>query len=172
MINGGGFVVMDWNQKVLFSVDGCRVLGINGELIVRDGDGTAILLITKKGGIVEALNIHNRWKAYMMDYETPSELVFSLQEPKPLLTMINTPVRITLEPNHKNSWDFELVGSFVDRSCTLKDRKGNVLAQVGVKDMMVKKEFYHMVVQQGHDQAFVVGILAILDNINGESTRC
>jgi hypothetical protein len=38
--------------------------------------------------------------------------------------------------------------------------------------MMAKKEFYHVVVQPGYDQAFVVGVLAILDSINGESTRC
>jgi len=37
---------------------------------------------------------------------------------------------------------------------------------------MGSKEFYQVVVQPGHDQAFVVGVIAVLDNIHGESTRC
>ncbi|KAF3326539.1 Protein LURP-one-related 6 [Carex littledalei] len=164
---------MDGCQKVIFRVEGCGILGVNGELIVRDGDGTAVLFIRKKGGVVQALSIHNRWRGYLMDYDVPSKPVFSLQDPKLPCSMINTPICIMLEPKgRKKNWDFEVIGSFTDRACTLKDRKGNVLAQVGAREMMAKNEFYHVLVQPGYDQAFVVGVLAILDNINGESTRC
>jgi hypothetical protein len=38
--------------------------------------------------------------------------------------------------------------------------------------MMAGKDFYQVVVQPGYDQAFVVGIIAILDNMHGGSTRC
>ena len=48
VINGGGFVVTDSSQTVVFKVDGCGVLGTKGELIVRDGDGGALLLIRRK----------------------------------------------------------------------------------------------------------------------------
>jgi hypothetical protein len=44
--------------------------------------------------------------------------------------------------------------------------------QIGVKGMMAGKDFYHVVVLPGYDQAFVIGVVAILDNMNGESTRC
>lgn len=47
-VNGGGFVVTDRDQRVVFSVDGCGIIGASGQLIVRDGDGTAILFIHKK----------------------------------------------------------------------------------------------------------------------------
>lgn len=47
-VNGGGFVVTDREQRVVFSVDGCGIIGASGQLIVRDGDGTAILFIHKK----------------------------------------------------------------------------------------------------------------------------
>ncbi|KAJ4750414.1 LURP-one-like protein (DUF567) [Rhynchospora pubera] len=158
LINGGGFVVMDGNQRVVFRVEGCGILGVNGELI---------------GGVVQALSIHNWWRSYLMDYGAPSKPVFSLQEPKLPLVIINAPIRITVESKgRKNNWDFEVIGSFTDRACTVKDRKGNILAQVGAREIMAKKEFYHVVVQPGYDQAFLVGVLAILDNINRESTRC
>lgn len=80
---------------------------------------------------MQALSIHNWWRGYLMDYEMPSKPVFTLQEPKSPLAMINAPICITLEPKgRRNKWDFEVVGSFIDRACTLKDRRGNVIAQV------------------------------------------
>lgn len=47
-INGGGFVVTDCSQKVAFRVDGCGILGKKDELILRDGNGDALLLIRRK----------------------------------------------------------------------------------------------------------------------------
>ena len=48
-VNGGGFVVTDCStQKVAFRVDGCGVLGKKGELILREGDGDALLVMRRK----------------------------------------------------------------------------------------------------------------------------
>ena len=44
--------------------------------------------------------------------------------------------------------------------------------QIGAKGMMTGRDFYQVVVQPGYDQVFVVAIIAILDNMNGESTSC
>ncbi|KAL6648698.1 hypothetical protein ACP70R_012922 [Stipagrostis hirtigluma subsp. patula] len=171
-VSGGGFVVTDRDQRVVFSVDGCGIIGVSGQLIVRDGDGNAILFIQKKGSVVQALTINNWWKGYLTDYGEPSKPVFSLQDPKPVLCMKGD-VRVTVEPKgRKRHWDYEVTGSFVQRSCTIKSRAGHVAAQIGVKGMMAGKDFYQVVVQPGYDQAFVVGVIAILDNIHGESTRC
>lgn len=38
--------------------------------------------------------------------------------------------------------------------------------------MMGNNDFYHVMVQPGYDQAFVIGVIAVLDNIYGESTAC
>lgn len=48
VVNGGGFVVTDCREKTIFKIDGCGVLGTRGELVLRDGDGTDLLLIHKK----------------------------------------------------------------------------------------------------------------------------
>lgn len=48
MVNGGGFVVMDCSaQRVVFRVDGCGVRGKKGDLILREGDGDALLLMRR-----------------------------------------------------------------------------------------------------------------------------
>lgn len=53
VVNGGGFVVMDCStQRVVFRVDGCGIHGTKGELILREGDGEALLLLRRKVDII------------------------------------------------------------------------------------------------------------------------
>uniref|UniRef100_A0A5B6ZZ58 Putative LURP-one-related 6 n=1 Tax=Davidia involucrata TaxID=16924 RepID=A0A5B6ZZ58_DAVIN len=173
VVYGGGFVVTDCSQKVVFRVDGCGILGKKGELILRDGDGDALLLIRRKGGIVEALNVNRQWKGYSSDYEGSQKLVFSLKEPNSWLFKKN-PIKISTEP--RGCSNFEIKGYFPDKACSIVDSSGNTIAQVGVKkeveEMMTSKDLYHVVVKPGIDQAFVFGVIAILDYIYDGSTRC
>ncbi|XP_077239958.1 LURP-one-like protein (DUF567) [Tasmannia lanceolata] len=176
VVNGGGFVVLSTNQTVVFKVDGCGTLGIKGQLILRDGEGESLLFVRRKGGIVQALSVNKQWKGYAIDYEGEQKLVFSLREPTSW-TLKGSSIRVSVEPKRNNyDWDFEIKGSFVDRACRINDRKGNIVAQVRkveeVEKLMASKDVYHVVVQPGFDQAFVFGVIAVLDNINNESTTC
>ncbi|KAF8388719.1 hypothetical protein HHK36_025399 [Tetracentron sinense] len=173
VVNGGGFVVTDCSQKVVFNVDGCGTLGTKGELILRDSDGEALLLIRRKGGIVQALSIHRQWKGYTLDYDGAQKLVFSLKEPNSCLVRNNS-IKVAVGPRTCNKdWDFEIKGSFPDKACSILDSRGNI---VGIKkevdELMVSKDIYHVVVQASFDQAFVLGVIAVLDNIHNESTQC
>lgn len=178
MVNGGGFVVTDCStQRVVFRVDGCGIHGTKGELILRDGDGEALLLMRRKGGMVEALSIYKKWKGYSLDYEGSQNPVFRVKEPYSCLVK-NKGIRISTEPKATSNkgWDFEIRGYFPDKSCSIVDTRGNVVAQVEVneevKKLMEIKDLYHVVVKPGIDQAFVFGVIAILDYIYGESTYC
>lgn len=173
MANGGGFVVMDCTaQRVLFRVDGCRVLGKKGELILREEDGDALLLMRRKGGIVEALSIYKKWKGYTLDYGGSQKLVFSLREPNSCLVKNKT---ISISTRSRGG-EFKINGYFPDKCCSIVDSKGNEVAQVGVMkevdELMESKDLYPVVVKPGMDQAFVFGVIAILDYIYGESTSC
>ncbi|XP_062149062.1 protein LURP-one-related 6 isoform X2 [Alnus glutinosa] len=180
VISGGGFVVTDCSndQKVIFRVDGCGILGTKEELLLRDGNGVALLLIRRKEGMVEALSLYKKWKGYTFNYEGSQQLVFCLKEPKtcPLRNKLNNiSMRISTEPRASNKdWDFEVKGYFPDKDCSIIDTKGNVVAQIGAKkqELMASKDLYHVVVKPGIDQAFVFGVVATLDYIYGESTRC
>ncbi|XVF48880.1 hypothetical protein PTKIN_Ptkin03bG0223700 [Pterospermum kingtungense] len=179
VVNGGGLVVTNCSQKVVFRVDGCGVLGTKGELVLKDGNGDALLLIRRKGGMVEALSIHKKWKGYTLDYEGSQKLVFTLKEPRPISCFANNnAIGISIEPKGSTSkdWDFEIKGYFPDKNCSIIDSIGNIVAQVGVKkevdQLMASKDLYHVAVKPGIDQAFVLGVIAVLDYIHGESTRC
>ncbi|KAL2939802.1 Protein LURP-one-related 6, partial [Bienertia sinuspersici] len=132
-VGGGGFVVTNCSQKVVFQVDGCGILGKKGELILRDSDGDAILLIRQlKGGLVQALSLQKKWKGYY-DYEGYERSVFSIKEPNAnacFPSNNNNSVRISIEPKNTRDWNFEVKGYFPDKNnCSIVDSQGNVVAQ-------------------------------------------
>ncbi|CAI0627830.1 unnamed protein product [Linum tenue] len=174
-VTGGGFVVTeDPTQKVVFRVEGCGVLGSQGELMVRDGDGAALLLVRRKEGVVQALSINRKWKGYSFDYEGVKKVVFKLKEPNSCWAR-NSAIRISTEPRRSGGagdWDFEVQGRFPDKCCTVVDHLGRIVAQIGVEKGMRSMDVYYVVVKPGVDQAFVFGVIAVLDNIYGESTAC
>ncbi|XP_015931595.1 protein LURP-one-related 6 [Arachis duranensis] len=185
-VYGGGLVVTDCSShKVVFRVDGCGVLGKRDELILRDADSVPLLLMRRKGaGFVEALCFNKVWKGYRLDQLEASgsvvkkQLVFSLKESSSssssscFISKGGGPIRITTQPRSfsNKSWDFEIKGYFPDKCCSILDCQGNV---VGItKELETFKDVYHVVVNPGIDQAFVFGVIAILDYIYGESTIC
>nr|VDC96262.1 unnamed protein product [Brassica rapa] len=167
VVNGGGFVVTDCREKTIFKIDGCGVLGTRGELVLRDGDGADLLLIHKKGGMVQALSIHNKWRGYSYDYQGSPKPVFTLRDPKQSCFSITGSIRILVQPG--NCY-FDVRGSFPDRDCSIVDSTGSAIAQV--KEWSGSKDIYSVVTKANVDKAFVFGVIAVLDYIYGESTSC
>ncbi|XP_071742417.1 protein LURP-one-related 6-like [Rutidosis leptorrhynchoides] len=168
VVGGGGFVVTDLHtHEVVFKVDG--VVGKKDHITLTDAYQTPLLLIRRKGGIVEALSLDKQWRGYTSNYVGSQKLVFTLKDPKPGIT--NRPVRVSIEQNNNNFYcrNLQIRGYFPDRDCNIVDSSGNVIAQVEVikemKQMMEKKDVYQVVVKPGIDQALVVGIIAVLDYI-------
>ncbi|KAK4428790.1 protein LURP-one-related 6 [Sesamum alatum] len=175
--NGGGFVVADCGQRVVFSVDGCGVLGRKEELILRDGEGNALLLIRRKGAIIEALSITRQWKGFTYDFLGSHKLVFTLKEPNYSCFSKNISIRISIESKDCCTYgDFEVRGDFPGRSCSIVNPKGDIVAQIGVKKeierVMASRDLYHVQIKAGVDQAFVFGVIAVLDYVYDGTTRC
>ncbi|KAG9156287.1 hypothetical protein Leryth_009167 [Lithospermum erythrorhizon] len=177
VVSGGGFVVTSFiNQKLVFEVDGCGVLGKKEELILKDADGNALLLIRRKGGMVEALSISRRWNGYKYNFDGSPELVFCLRDPN-FSCLKNSTIKISLQSKQCTNKEFEIMGYFPDRDCSIVEQSsGIVIAQVGIgkelKHVTKSRDLYHVVIKPGIDQAFVFGVIAILDYIYDGSTRC
>ncbi|KAL2458828.1 Protein LURP-one-related 6 [Forsythia ovata] len=178
VVNGGGFVVTDCKQMAIFSVDGCGVLGKKEELILRDAHGNPLLLIRRKGGIVEALSMTRQWKGYGNDFLGSQKLVFSLKEPNTSCLSNKNPIRISIESKeyYNNYGNFEIRGDFHDRDCSIVNSRGDAIAQIGVEEeveqVMTGRDLYYVSIKPGIDQAFVFGVIAVLDYIYDGSTRC
>lgn len=89
---------------------------------------------------MQVLSAHNLWNGYLMDYEEPSKLVFSLREPKSRI-LANGSIKISTDTNGQNKdWGFAVKGSFIKRACTISDRRGNVVARVSKPCMHAKRD--------------------------------
>lgn len=62
VVSGGGFVVTDIQQRVVFRADGCGTLGTGGRLILRDGEGNPLLLIRRQ--VHDQIHVHT-WPSYL-----------------------------------------------------------------------------------------------------------
>ncbi|KVH94008.1 protein LURP-one-related 6 [Cynara cardunculus var. scolymus] len=178
VVGGGGFVVTDLHtHQPVFQVDGCGVLGKKDQMTLTDAYKNPVLLIRRKGGIVEAVSLHRQWGGYTPNYQGCQKLVFTLKDPKSCFPK-KGPISVSIELKDESIYckNFQIKGYFLDRDCSIVDSGGNVIAQVGVskevQQVMEKKDLYHVVVKAGIDQAFVVGVIAILDYIHNGSTRC
>ncbi|CAA0821527.1 Protein LURP-one-related 6 [Striga hermonthica] len=175
--NGGGFVVADDGQRLVFSVDGCGVIGRKHELFVRDGNGNPLLLIRRKqGGIVEALSFTKQWKGFKYDFLGSEKLVFALNEHNSCFTS-NNPIRIFVKSKERCDYGyFDVRGDFPGRCCSIVNPKGDAIAQIGVEEevqqVMRSRDLYHVQIKAGIDQAFIFGVIAVLDYIYDGSTRC
>ncbi|KAF3783709.1 LURP-one-related 16 protein [Nymphaea thermarum] len=167
-VQGGGFVVTNCSGLDLaFRTEACAGLGVKGELVLRDSNGIALFLVRKK-----AVSFHRQWRAYSLDYEGTEKLIFCVKEPL-LCFAKKCSLKVQLAASSFNSWDFEISGSFIDRQCTITDHRGKLVAEIRAQNKagtLVSKDLYYVIVQPGFDQAFVFGIIAILDNIYEGST--
>jgi hypothetical protein len=72
--------------------------------------------------------------------------------------------------------DVQNTSSKPEKNLSLKYAKFSsstlIIVQVQVEELMRSKDLYQVWIQSGYDQAFVIGIIAVLDNIFGESTSC
>lgn len=124
------------------------------------------------------MQVQKQWKGYTQDYQEVQRLAFTLKDSTKSCFPYSNRIRIRTQPRKNNvkDWDFEIRGCFPDKDCNIVDVEGNVIAQIGmikeIKELMNTQDLYHVVVTAGVDQAFVVGVIAVLDNIYGESTIC
>ncbi|CAN7121720.1 unnamed protein product [Brassica rapa subsp. narinosa] len=137
------------------------------------------------GGMVQALNmVHKKWEGFGYDKEGTEKLLFTLKDPKESCLVQHGLIRILVHGKPKistcniyNNNYVQIRGSFAERDCNIMDSDGRNIAQVRIEKEMEemvgnKKDLYNIIVKANVDQAFIVGVIAVLDYIHGESTIC
>ncbi|GLJ11801.1 hypothetical protein SUGI_0177330 [Cryptomeria japonica] len=170
-INGGGFVVMDSSHgDEIFRVEGCGA-AVKDRALLQDAEGNGVLCIKREVGIVQVFSLHKKWKGFVPDeidgHEKP---IFKASSS---ICSANDSVKVSLiQSKAKKGWDYEIVGSFAERACTIYDDSHAIAAKVSlnnvVKDAIRSKDVYNVEVQAGIDQAFVFGLVAVLEKLSGE----
>lgn len=177
-VNGGGFVVTDRaGGNEVFRVEGCGPL-VKHQAVLKDGEGKPILTLKRKVGVVEVFSFHKQWKGFVRDEinDGQEKPIFKVTASS-LSCSENHPIRVSLTnpSNHKKRPEYEIVGSFTERACGIYDDSNSIVAEVKVNNsitnvMGIMKDIYSVVVQPGVDQAFVFGLVAVLDKITGDDS--
>nr|ABR17557.1 unknown [Picea sitchensis] len=175
-VNGGGFVVTDCGGNEVFRVEGCGLM-VKHQAVLKDGEGKPILTLKRKVGVVEVFSFHKQWQGFVRDEIDGVEKPIFKVTASTLSCSEKNPIKVSLtnSSNHRKRLEYEIVGSFTERACGIYADSNFIVAEVKMNDAITDvmgsiKDIYSVVVQPGVDQAFVFGLVAVLDKLNGEDS--
>uniref|UniRef100_A0A0C9S982 TSA: Wollemia nobilis Ref_Wollemi_Transcript_8676_899 transcribed RNA sequence n=1 Tax=Wollemia nobilis TaxID=56998 RepID=A0A0C9S982_9CONI len=160
LFNSKGFTVFDASGNLVFRVDNYASNACN-EIELMDHAGNVLITLRRK-----RFSMRNRWEAFRGDLRKPT---FTLTKSSRFSNKITANVFMNAGGQRKQ-WDYQIQGGFSKPSCTVFSASGDVIAEVKRKEaksnVMLGDDVFSLVVQPGADQAFVMGLVIILDQIS------
>lgn len=158
-----GFTVYDCKGELVFRVDsygpGSRD---KGEHVLMDAHGRCLLTVRRKRP-----SLHQRWEGYIGEGTDGSNPIFSVRR----TSMIGR-CTVTVEVCGNPGEEYQIEGSFATRSCTILNTVKEAVAEIRRKvdastDVVLGKDVLSLCLKPGFDGAFAMGLVLILDQING-----
>ncbi|KAJ7002884.1 protein LURP-one-related 12-like [Populus alba x Populus x berolinensis] len=124
--------------------------------------------------IIESINLygqrpslHQRWEGYIGEGTDGSNPIFSVRR----TSMIGR-CTVTVEVCGNPGEEYQIEGSFATRSCTILNTVKEAVAEIRRKvdastDVVLGKDVLSLCLKPGFDGAFAMGLVLILDQING-----
>ncbi|XP_051117361.1 protein LURP-one-related 15-like [Andrographis paniculata] len=156
------FVVTDEKGNIVFEVVG-KFFSLHNRHVLVDDRGTSILTFKKKN-----LSAHKRWQAYNGDGSNNRDLLFSARTSS--LIQFKTEVDIFLPTNkEETSWDFKVIGSWLEKSCTIYNKDSTPIAKMHKKHTfgcIFDKDTFEVAIYPNVDRAFIVTLVVIIHEMN------
>ncbi|KAI3855180.1 hypothetical protein MKW92_014848 [Papaver armeniacum] len=169
---GDGFSVYDCKGEVVFRVDS---YGHNGheqdELVLMDASGKCLLSVRRKRP-----SLHHRWEGYVGERSDGQKPIFSVKRSS---IIGKSSVTVEVYNHHDHVEEYQVDGSFSQRCCTFYDTSSvmskEVVAEVKRKvdaanNVLLGKDVFTLCVKPGFDAAFAMGLVLVLDQINGNTS--
>ncbi|XP_073303758.1 protein LURP-one-related 5-like isoform X1 [Primulina huaijiensis] len=162
---GDGFCAYDAKGKLVFRVDSYGPGAKNtGEVVLMDADGTCLLTVRRK----QRPSLHHRWDGFTGERTDGQKPLFSVRKSS-ILGHSST----TVEMYNKVGEEYQIVGSFAGRSCTVLGADKKAVAEIRRKvdassSVVLGKEVFWLSLKAGVDVAFVMGLVLVLDRIQGD----
>lgn len=163
-----GFTVYDPSGNLVFRVDNyCS--DPKNEILLMDDRGMALLTIRRK-----RLSLHNEWQGFLGEFQDAQKPLFVMRRAPSLLLPTNNLGEVYLgafdKSKQKQDSDYHIEGCYAERSFTIFNSSGNLVAegkpkQVRSDQIKLGGDVFNLSVQPGYDQAFVMGLIIILDQI-------
>ncbi|XVF26574.1 hypothetical protein REPUB_Repub14bG0029300 [Reevesia pubescens] len=158
-----GFTVYDCNGQLVFRVDSYDPDPRDkSEVVLMDADGRCLLTVRKKRP-----SMHHRWEGFLGE---------RLEGHKPILSVKRSSIigrcGMTVEVFNNQGEEYQIEGNFGQRSCTILNAAKELVAEIKRKvdastNVLLGNEVFMLSLKPGFDGAFAMGLVLVLDHING-----
>ncbi|KAK7389517.1 hypothetical protein VNO78_24629 [Psophocarpus tetragonolobus] len=165
--SGDGFTVYDCKGQLIFRFDtyGPRARD-KDELVLMDPHGRSLLTLRRKKP-----SLHQRWEGFKGERSDGDKPLFSVKRSS-IIGRSRTTVAVEVYDNP--GVEYLIEGSFPQRCCKVFNATKNLVAEIRRKVdpttcVMLGKEVFWLYVKPGFDASFAMGLVLVLDQINGEN---
>ncbi|OIW11995.1 hypothetical protein TanjilG_02202 [Lupinus angustifolius] len=165
---GDGFKVYDCKGQLVFRVDS---YGPNtcdkDEVVLMDPRGHCLLTLCPKKP-----SLHQRWEGFKGERMNGDKPIFSVKKSS---IIERSQTSITVEVYDNSSVEYHIEGCFSQRRCKVFNTvKKKSMVEIHRKvdpttGVMLGKEVFSLCVKRGFDMVFAMGLVLVLDQINGEN---
>ncbi|XP_004506948.1 protein LURP-one-related 12-like [Cicer arietinum] len=164
---GDGFVVYDSKGQLVFRFDS---YGPNTrdkeELVLMNSHGRSLLTLRRKKP-----SLHQRWEGFKGERIDGDKPLFNVKRSSIIGRSRTT---VTVEVYDDSGVEYLIEGCFPQRICKIFNTTKQLVAEIRRKvdpttSVMLGKEVFMLCVQPGFDVAFAMGLVLVLDQINGEN---
>ncbi|CAK7356930.1 unnamed protein product [Dovyalis caffra] len=159
-----GFTVYDCKGELVFRVDSYGPETRDQcELVLMDPHGRCLLTVRRKRP-----SLHHRWEGYLGEGTDGNKPIFSVRR-----SSIVGRCSVTVEVYGNPGEEYQIEGSFANRSCTIFNAGKESMAEIRRKvdastNVVLGKDVFSLCLKPGFDGAFAMGLVLILDQINGD----
>lgn len=114
-------------------------------------------------------SLHQRWEGFLGERSEGQKPFFSVRRSS-IIGKSSVMVEVYGDPGE----EYQIDGSFSQRCCTFCKASGELVAEIKRKvdpssNVVLGKDVFTLSVKQGVDAAFVMGLVLILDHIQGDA---
>ncbi|GLJ51331.1 hypothetical protein SUGI_1091440 [Cryptomeria japonica] len=163
LFNGNGFTVFDSLGHLVFRVDN-YASNVKSEVLLMDAAGQLLLTLRRK-----KWSLRKRWEALRGDPVRSEKPKFSVT--KSLDFSNKTTANVFVDGSKQIKYcHYQMEGSLCKASCTILNKAGEIIAQIKRKeakcDIMLGNDVLSLFIEAGVDQAFVMGLLIMFNQID------
>nr|ABK26200.1 unknown [Picea sitchensis] len=163
-----GFTVFDSSGNLVFRVDN-YASDLKDEIVLMDAAGMALLTIRRKSW----LSLQNQWKGFLGEFRDGKKPLFVVRRVTSLLIPTKTLAEVYMcssaKRKGKPQFDYRVEGYYAKRSFTILNSLNKVVAEVKPKqvrsEITLGGDVFNLTVNPGYDQAFVMGLIVVLDQM-------
>jgi len=158
-----GFTVFNSSGNLVFRVDSYPS-DPKGEVLLMDAAGRALLTMRRK-----RLSLQNEWQGFPGEFRDAQNPLFVVRRASLRISSKNTAEVYVRSSAKSKKPSYRVEGCYAERSFTLLNSFNEVVAEVKPKqvrsDIRLGGDVFNLTVRPGYNQAFVMGLIIVLDEI-------